>query len=374
MKLSVQLQLRPDSSQADALRQTVRQANEAANYASNVAWEQKIFGQFKLHKLVYSNIRSKFGLPAQIAVRVIAKVADSYKFNKSVKRTFKTYGALAYDARNFSIFVAKGTVSLSTLKGRVKVPFVCGDRQRELLQHQFGEADLVYRKQKWYLFVTINVDEPPPELFTDILGIDLGIANIATDSDGESYSGKPIIEARKRYSKLRRDLQRCGTPSAKRHLKRLARREKDFARTINHTIAKRIVQKAKGTSRMLALEDLSGIRKATVRKAQRYLHNSWSFFQLRSFIWYKARLAGIPVVLVEPSYTSQTCPACGSVDRRNRRSQSEFLCVACSYAGNADHIAAMNISRRAAVNQPIVASALSHAHLSCKLPALAGGS
>jgi putative transposase len=187
MKLSVQLQLKPGNSQADALRQTLRQANEAANYVSNVAWEQKIFGQFKLHKLVYSTIRSKFGLPAQIAVRVIAKVADSYKFNKSVKRTFKTYSALAYDVRNFSLFVAKGMVSLSTLNGRVKVPFVCGDRQRELLQHQFGEADLVYRKQKWYLFVTINVEEPPPELFTDILGIDLGIANIATDSDGESY-------------------------------------------------------------------------------------------------------------------------------------------------------------------------------------------
>ena len=362
MNLSVQLQLKPDSSQAKVLQQTLQRANEAANFVSSVAWEHNIFGQFHLHKLVYSDLRSRFSLPAQIAVRVIAKVADAYKLDKSKERTFKTYGALAYDARNFSLFVDKGLTSLSTLEGRVKVPFICGDRQRDLLQHQFGEADLVYRKRKWYLFVTVNVEEPPPELFNEALGVDLGIANIATDSDGECYSGDTLTKARQRYSKLRQALQTRGTPSAKRHLQRLSCREKDFAKTLNHTIAKRIVHKAQGTSRRIALEDLSGIRKATVRKAQRYLHNSWSFFQLRSFISYKAVLAGVPVVGVDPKHTSQTCPVCGLVDRRNRRNQSAFLCVGCGYAGHADHVAAINISRRAVVNQPIVGNCVGVSH------------
>ncbi len=355
MKLSVQLQLKPDSSQAEKLRQTLQRANEAANYVSDIAWEHQVFGQFKLHKLVYSSLRTKFGLPAQIAVRIIAKVADTYKSDRSANHTFKTHGAIAYDVRNFSLFVNKSIASISTRNGRVKVPFVCGDRQRELLQYKFGEAYLVYRRGKWYLFVTVNVEEPPPEPFDDILGVDLGITNIATDSDGESYSGETVKKVRQRYSKLRQDLQRCGTRSAKRHLKRLSRRERQFVNTVNHAIAKRIVQKAKDTSRMIALEDLSGIRKATVRKAQRYLHNSWSFFQLRKFICYKARLAGVHVVLVDPAYTSQTCPECLHVSRSNRKSQSVFQCSACGFAGHADHIAARNIVARAAVNRPIVA-------------------
>jgi IS605 OrfB family transposase len=354
MRLSVQLRLKPTPEQSKALWQTLRRANEAANYVSKEAWESQTFGQFKLHKRVYANLRSKFGLPAQMAIRVIAKVADAYKFDKRVKRTFKTYGALAFDARNFSLFVDKGLVSLSTIQGRVKVSFVCGERQRELLQHQFGEADLCYVGKKWYLHVTINVEEPPPEAVPGVLGVDLGIVNLATDSEGESLTGEHVQNARQRYSRLRQDLQRCGTDSAKRHLKRLSGKERNFLRTVNHTISKSIVQKAQGTSRMLALEDLSGIRQATVRKAQRYLHNSWSFGQLRNFLRYKAALRGIPVVLVDPRHTSQACPACGHIARANRKNRDLFVCSACGNAGPTDHIAAQNIARRAAVNRPIV--------------------
>lgn len=114
------------------------------------------------------------------------------------------------------------------------------------------------------------------------------------------------------------------------------------------------MQKAQDTCRAIALEDLSGIRKAPVRRSQRSKQSNWSFYQLRQFIRYKAERVGIPVVMVDPRNTSRTCPACGCVDKANRVSQRLFSCVSCGYSAPADTVAAVNISARAVVNQPMV--------------------
>ena len=200
---------------------------------------------------------------------------------------------------------------------------------------------------------------PTPEQIEvgEALGVDLGIVNIATDSDGEVYSGAQINGLRKRHARLRAKLQHKGTKSAKRLLKKRTRRERRFAQDVNHVIAKRIVEKAEGTGRAIALEDLSGIRdRTTVRKRQRRQHHSWAFHDLRQKIEYKASLAGIPVILVDPRNTSRTCPICGCVEKRNRPNQSTFSCVQCGFSGHADTIAAVNIARRAVVNQPDVST------------------
>ena len=159
-----------------------------------------------------------------------------------------------------------------------------------------------------------------------------------------------------RHHRLRAKLQAKGTRSAKRKLKRLSGKERRFAKDTNHCISKKLVAKAKDTNRAIALEDLGGIReRITVRRAQRAALHSWAFFQLRSFVTYKAKRVGVPVFLVDPRNTSRTCPACGHVDKANRPSQSKFSCMVCGFAGLADHIAAINIGRRAVVNPPIVA-------------------
>ncbi len=137
-------------------------------------------------------------------------------------------------------------------------------------------------------------------------------------------------------------LQQVGSRSAKRKLKKLAGKEQRFARDTNHRISKQLVIKAQRTKRALALEDLRGLRaRVRVRRRQRTGLHSWAFGQLRQMVSYKAQPAGIPVVLVDPAYTSQTCPVCGPISKSNRKSQSEFLCVACSGAGLADHLAAV---------------------------------
>jgi IS605 OrfB family transposase len=184
--------------------------------------------------------------------------------------------------------------------------------------------------------------------------VDLGIVNIAADSDGVTYSGGQVNGLRKRHAQLRARLQSKGTASAKRLLRKRRRKEFRFARDVNHSISKRLVAKAKDTGRGIVLEDLKGIReRITVRKAQRRVQHSWAFHQLGSFIGYKARLA---VSRESPSRssprdTSRTCPVCSHVAKANRPTQASFLCVSCGFAGPADTIAADNI-RRAVVNQP----------------------
>jgi IS605 OrfB family transposase len=358
VKLTAQIKLMPDRSQAEALLSTLRVANDACNFVSQAAWKVKTFRQFDLHHLCYRDVRSRFNLSAQVAVRVISKVADSYKLDRKTERKFKSTGSIAYDDRIMSWRIPKSRVSIWTTFGRIRIPFVCGDRQRNLLLSRKGETDLIYRKGTFYLSATCEADAPLKTDTTCVLGIDLGIKNIAVDSDGTIHSSGKVNSVRHRHRRLRTKLQEKGTRSAKRKLKKLSGKESRFARDVNHCISKVIVAKAKDTKRAVALEDLTGIRmRVTVPRLRRATLSSWSFSQLRSFISYKSEREGIPTVLVDPRNTSRTCPECGTIDKGNRKSQRLFSCVSCGFTGLADHIAAENI-RRAAVNQPIVARVL----------------
>jgi len=356
MKLTAQIQLLPTPQQAAALRQTLQQANAACQFVSRTAWEQHTFRQYDLHHLCYRDVREQFGLSAQVAVRAIAKVAQAYKLDRERQRTFKASGAIAYDDRILSWCLAERTVSIWTVQGRMRIPFACGEPQWALLQTRQGESDLLLRNGTFFLAATVEVAEPPSIAAEGALGVDLGVVNIAVDSDGQVHSASHVNNVRHRHRRLRAKLQARGTRSAKRKLKRLSGRERRFARDTNHCISKQLIAKAKDTNRAIALEDLAGIRsRVTVRRSQRAAFHSWAFFQLRSFVTYKAKRVGIPVFLVDPRNTSRTCPACGHIDKANRPSQSQFSCMVCGFAGLADHIAAVNIGRRAAVNPPIVA-------------------
>jgi putative transposase len=359
MKQTLIVKLAPDPHQHAVLLRTLETFNAACNTIADVAFAHRCTNKITLQKLVYRDVRQHFGLSAQMAIRAIAKVAEAYKRDKSIKPTFRLHGAMTYDER---ILSWKGTdrVSLLTRDGRILLPARVGNYQAARLNRIRGQADLVYRAGTFFLHATIDVPEPAPDEPTGYLGVDLGIKNVAADSDGETYAGGHLNGLRQRHARLRSRLQRKGTKSAKRLLKKRRRKERCFATNVNHIISKRLVTKAKGTGRGIALEDLTGIReRLNGSKAQRRSQHSWAFRQLRAFIEYKARLAGVPVVLVDPRHTSRTCPACGCIDKRNLPTQARFSCVSCGFAGPADTIAAGNIARRAAVMQPHAASAQS---------------
>ena len=358
MKLIAQVKLQPTPEQSELLKRTLERVNSAANFVSDTAWHQQSFRQYDLHKLTYYSVRENFGLSAQVAVRLIAKVADAYKLDRKTKRTFRPHGSIAYDDRILTWKIEKRIVSLWALGGRIELPFVAGARQLKLLETRQGEADLVCHDGYFYLFQTCDVDEPEPCDIDGFLGIDLGIANIAVDSDGAVFQGKTVKNVRCRHRCLRTKLQKKGTKSTRRRLKQLSGKERRFATWVNHNISKSIVAKAKDTGRGIAIEELGGIRgRVTAQKSQRATLHSWSFAQLRGFIEYKARMNGVPVVAVDPRNTSRTCPVCGCVDKANRPNQSTFLCIQCGFSGLADYIAAVNICGRAAVNPPYVSTA-----------------
>jgi len=242
MRLVVALKLLPSSQQTALLRDTLREANGAANFVSARAWRERTFGQFALHKLVYAEIRQCFPLSAQVVVRMIAKVADAYKVDCVQQRHFRPLGSIAYDDRILRF--GNDYLSIWTTAGRQRIPFVCGARQRSLLASRQGESDLVYRSGHWYVIATVNVVEPPIGQVDDYLGIDLGIKNIAATSDGELFAGSHTNGLRRRHARLRARLQRKQTRSAKRVLRRRRLKEHRFATQINHTISKLLVRTA----------------------------------------------------------------------------------------------------------------------------------
>ena len=356
MKQTMLLKLNPPAEQKAALLATMHAFNQAANYVASVAFAEKTANKVELQKLVYGELRTTYKLAAQLAIRCISKVVEAYKRDKSIQPTFKPEGAIVYDERVMS-FKGLMTVSLLTLSGRILIPFQIGGYQQARMDAIKGQADLLYRKGTFYLAVTIDRLEPPPDETQGTLGVDLGIINLVTDSTGESFSGELVEANRKRHHALRGRLQKRGTKDAKRHLKKLSGREARFKKNTNHVISKRIVQKAKQNSQALAIEDLRHIRKrtdSTVRRSQRSKQSSWAFGQLRSFLSYKAALAGVPLHTVDPRNTSRTCSVCGHCAKENRKSQACFCCVQCGHTDNADRNAAINISR-AVVKQPIAA-------------------
>jgi putative transposase len=121
------------------------------------------------------------------------------------------------------------------------------------------------------------------------------------------------------------------------------------------------VSVAERTGRGIGMEDLAGIRdRVRLPAAQRGELNAWSCHQLQAFIAYKAKRAGVPVVVIDARNTSRTCPRCGHIAKANRPNQATFACRRCGLAGPADQVAAVNIRDRARttwafVNTPHVA-------------------
>ena len=345
MKLTLQIKLLPTVEQSTILLKTLKECNSACNTISEIAWKEKTFNNFKLHKLSYYKIKESHNLTAQALVRCISKVSDSYKIDKKVKREFRPLGGITYDNRILSY--KPGCVSIWSVNGRLKIPFIC--HNPNYFEHIKGEADLITKKGKWFLFQTVEIPEDKIHDVEEFIGVDFGLINIATLSDGQIMSGKEIETYREKRQKIRSSLQSKGTKGSKKVLKRLSGKERRTASIVNHTIAKRIVAKAVMENKGIALERLKGIRNSANKKGKKFRSRvgKWNFSDLRQKIEYKARRAGVPVVVVNPAYTSQTCSRCHKIGSRDSES---FKCPHCGFEAHADVNAAKNIG--GAVNHP----------------------
>jgi putative transposase len=356
---TISIKLDVDGHEA-VLQETQKQFNEAASWIASICWQEHITNTNTAHHRVYGETRSRFGLGAQLAICARGKAVEACKAARTRKsETCPQFGersSIRYDARTFRL-LSLDRVSLNTLHGRVICRLILGKRQHDMLvdpEWQVGGADLIYRRGVYYLNVTQHKDAPSEIETSETLGVDLGIVNLATDSEGEFFTGSQVKAVRNRYYKRRQALQKVGTRSAKRRLKKMSGREKRFQKDTNHRISKVLVQKAVRTRKALALEDLTGIReRVTVRRENRYERHSWAFYQLSTFSSYKAAWAGVQVKFVDPRNTSRTCSQCRHCEKANRQFQASFLCKQCGFCLHADVNAAMNISR-AEVKRPMV--------------------
>src|SRR5579875_3067769 len=319
MKRVVKVRILPTELQGIALDATLRQCNSAASWLSGRMHAERIFHKRDAQKHFYVELRQRFGLSAQPAIRVIGKVSDAYttlranvvagnygppgsRRRMKVQSTpirFRERAAQPFDARCLSwqipdiVGSRDATVSILTVQGRLRsVRILAAPQNLVLLRTRpIGETDLINRDGKWFLYATVNAPEAPlTDPVNGFIGIDMGIVNIATTSDGNRVAGKRLNRYRKRQQRIRRRLQAKKTSSARRLLKKRRRKEARFAADINHQISKRIVVEAQRIERGIAVENLTGIReRVRFRKPQRTTLHSWAFSRLGLFLAYKAQ-------------------------------------------------------------------------------------
>jgi putative transposase len=376
--LTVSCKLKVSQSQAAKLDATMDAFVQALNWV-NQNTPEKVVNAVKLQSLCYYQIRARFGLSSNLAQQVCRRLAGARKVAQQKNRPVKAFkrGFATYDARIFSFREKDWTVSLTTVEGRERFELAIGRYQRERLAGSNPKsATLVKRKDGSYsIQICVEAEPSPPQRTGRVLGVDLGRTDIAHTSDGDNWNGQQLNRVRDHYSRLRAVLQRKaskGTRSSRRRcrelLQRLSGKERRFqsrqrcvAKTwVNHRISKAIVSRAKATNSAIALEDLTGIRKRVNQqprsKTERRRANSWAFYQLRQFLEYKARVAGVSLILVPPAYTSQTCHKCLHIHpdpAQSYRSGKKFKCGHCGWEGDADLNGANVIALLgAAVNQP----------------------
>jgi IS605 OrfB family transposase len=349
------------------MQQTIEQYTWAFNEVCKVGWGQNTSNGSKLHDATYYTHRANTSLPSQLVCAARVKASEALKSAFAKKRKKQMLSCpqskqcvIRYDARSYTIWFERNEVSIVTLKGRVKLSFCLPEYYQQYLSWKPTSADLVKdRIGRWWLHVVMETSTPKFNPTDETVGVDLGIANPATDSNNNFYGEERWKEVEERVFELQRRLQKKGTKSAKRHLKKLSGRRRRFQKNCDHVLSKRLIQSVKPGA-TLVFEDLTNIRgSAKQRKAQRRRFHSWSFAQFQAFVTYKAEARGIKVDYVDPRYTSQKCSQCGHIDRKNRPTQSDFKCKKCGYETHADYNAATNIRAdylRAAVNQPIVST------------------
>ncbi len=344
--ITAKIQIYVSVEQSESLRITTNAYRKACNWLSKHVFETTNLNQSKLNNLHYSDLRNQFGLKSQMAQSVMKTVIARYKSAKSNGHEWSLieFKLPEYDLvwnRDYSL--TENQFSVNTLDGRIKLNY-----ERKAMRKyfngtwKFGTAKLVYKHKKWFLHIPMTKEYQSLGLadVNNIVSIDLGINFLATTYDSQ---GKTTF-----YKATRKQLQLRQTPSARKKLKQIGSRENRYVTDVNHQITKALVDKyPKGT--MFVLEDLTGVRNATekVRIKNRYVSVSWSFYQFRQMLEYKAELNGQKVIVVNPKYTSQTCPKCGHVEKANRNKKLHtFKCKNCQYQSNDDRIGAMNLHRK----------------------------
>ena len=358
MTVTAKIQLSVSQTDKLLLDNTMSVYRDACNYVSDYVFRTHDLKQFSLNKMLYSDIRERFGLKSQMTQSVFKTVIARYKTILENQKEWiqPSFKKPQYDLvwnRDYSL--TQNCFSVNTRNGRVKLPYFAEGMSKYFNHtvYKFGTAKLVNKHGKYFLHipVTYDVEEANLSDICNVVGIDRGINFVVAtyDSNHKSgfVSGKFIKQKRANYSKLRKELQMRRTPSSRRRIKAIGGRVNRWMLDVNHCVSKALVHRNPQYT-LFVLEDLSGVRNATerVRTKNRYVSVSWPFYDLEQKLIYKAKQNQSAVIKVNPRYTSQCCPVCGHIEKSNRDKKIHlFTCKNCGYKSNDDRIGAMNLYR-----------------------------
>lgn len=386
-QLTAKLKLITTPDELGVLRQTQLTYRDALNFVSGYAFAHgKTSNAIRLQKETYQDIRSQFGMPAQMACNIPRQVGATYKGLWTKWRKNQEARAAGYTKHRFQgldnapkyvsptltysygrdYSLKEGNrVSILTSIGRLILPYRGYAKHVALLQGgaTIGAGKLWYdqSKKRFYLLIALEVEipNPTPATATQVVGIDVGqryLATVTTPTNhSQFYSGKEIRQQTDHVARLQQRLRQKGTRSATRKRIALSRRERRLKLNMNHLISKRIMDTHPHA--LIGLEDLNGIRdrikrkrgkKASKKQRKANRHASkWAFAELHAFLDYKASLAGSLCIKVDANYTSQMCPRCGYTAKENRPDKGLlFVCQQCHSTLHADLVGARNISLR----------------------------
>jgi putative transposase len=395
MDRTVRVKLHPTPEQADTLAETTRLFTRAFNTVCAYGWTHHENNGIRLHHATYyPNKADAQSLVSDLHIQARVKATEAVTSALTLKQHGRTVSAPhahacppRYNRHTFKVNWQAQHVRLSTTHGRTTIPFTVPDYALAYTGFPVTTADLIARDGRWWLHIVVQVPAPTVQPSTDVMGVDLGLAQPAVTSTNRFLGQKRWAAVEGRYFRLRRALQKAGTKSAIRHLRHMRHRQTKFRRNCDHVLSKQIVH-ATPPGSTIVLEDLTNIRqriKAKRKTANKRRLQSWSFAQLGAFITYKAQDRGCMVAGVPPQHTSQRCSRCGHTARSNRRSRALFVCRACGFTLHADLNGARNIRAKhladigrsdaggLPVTQPLVGEKRASRIYTHKPPASAGG-
>ncbi len=347
--------------QADLLEDTIDEWRTGANIATDIGWEHYETRKRKLQSLAYDDVRDQTRLGSQHAILACFQAAQALKGVDERKQQGRNYSkpdftapTVKYDANTMTLF-DDNTVSLATTDSRVRCELVLPDDE-DGYQYQYFDSDewrvaestLTVRNGGYYLHLGFrkpkpDANESPAEDRT-VLGVDLGIENLAVTSTAHFESGQELLHEHREFERVRGGLQETGTESAHRTLVQRDNREERYNRDYLHRVSNRLLAEAVAYDcTHIAFEDLTHIRDSMPSKRK---FHQWAHAQLVQYVEYKAEALGIEVVYVDPENTSKRCCECGHTSDGNRTERDFFQCEKCGATANADYNAAKNVGWR----------------------------
>ncbi|GAA0275830.1 transposase [Halobacterium noricense] len=359
---TVPVKLDVDSHSAALLRDTVDEFLWAANYVTCHAFSGEYVTTSKttLHDDTYEDVRGETSLHSNHVQAARNKAADAaksvlakWKQGKKASMPHFTSPHLVYDHRTATFH--DDYVSLATVDGRIEADYVLPSDERETphAEYFFSEeyettgAELHYTNGNWMLHIhcKTDVESNTPDQATEngtVLGVDLGVTNLAVASTGTFWTGEEFDHWRREYENRRGDFQEHGTRWAHENIQAVGQKETGRFKLTLHRISNELVAEARENEcSVIAFEDLTDIRERTGGS----WGHKWAFNRLYDYVEYKAAEYGIDVEQVDPENTSRRCSTCGFTHPDNRESE-DFECLKCGYENHADYNAAKNIGLR----------------------------